>query len=51
MILKDYSFRGEICYLIDYKSGDILYNKKETTTFEPASLTKILTALIVFDKL
>lgn len=38
------------CALIDASSGTILYGKNEDCTFEPASTTKVMTALVVLDK-
>ena len=36
--------------LIDASSGTVLYGKNENSTFEPASTTKVMTALVVLDK-
>lgn len=38
------------CALIDASSGTVLYGKNEEYTFEPASTTKVMTALVVLDK-
>lgn len=38
------------CALIDASSGTVLYGKNENYTFEPASTTKVMTALVVLDK-
>lgn len=38
------------CILIDASSGTVLYGKNENCTFEPASTTKVMTALVVLDK-
>lgn len=35
-------------YLVDFHSGDVLASKNEEMTIEPASLTKIMTAYIIF---
>lgn len=36
--------------LIDASTGTVLYGKNENSTFEPASTTKIVTALVVLDR-
>ena len=38
------------CALIDASSGKVLYGKNENFTFEPASTTKVMTAIVVLDK-
>lgn len=38
------------CALIDASSGTILYGKNEYNSFEPASTTKVMTALVVLDR-
>lgn len=38
------------CALIDASSGTVMYGKNENCTFEPASTTKVMTALVVLDK-
>lgn len=38
------------CALIDASSGKVLYGKNENCTFEPASTTKVMTAIVVLDK-
>ncbi|OOM11860.1 D-alanyl-D-alanine carboxypeptidase family protein [Clostridium saccharobutylicum] len=38
------------CALIDASSGQMLYGKNENTQYEPASTTKVMTALIVLEK-
>lgn len=37
------------CALIDASSGKVLYGKNENCTFEPASTTKVMTALVVLE--
>ena len=37
--------------LIDHHSGRVLASRKENERFEPASLTKLMTAYVVFRKL
>jgi D-alanyl-D-alanine carboxypeptidase (penicillin-binding protein 5/6) len=37
--------------IIDFDSGEILYEKNARTPMQPASMTKIMTASIVFDQL
>ena len=36
--------------LIDASTGEVLFGKNEETTFEPASTTKVMTALITLEK-
>ncbi|OOM72935.1 D-alanyl-D-alanine carboxypeptidase family protein [Clostridium sp. BL-8] len=36
--------------LIDASTGEVLFGKNEETTFEPASTTKVITALITLEK-
>ncbi|MFT8351334.1 serine hydrolase [Clostridium saccharoperbutylacetonicum] len=38
------------CILIDASTGQVLFGKNEESTFEPASTTKIMTALITLEK-
>lgn len=38
------------CALIDASTGQMLYGKNEDTQYEPASTTKVMTALIVLEK-
>lgn len=38
------------CVLIDASTGQVLFGKNEESTFEPASTTKIMTALITLEK-
>ncbi|AGX41662.1 D-alanyl-D-alanine carboxypeptidase family protein [Clostridium saccharobutylicum] len=38
------------CALIDASTGQMLYGKNENTQYEPASTTKVMTALIVLEK-
>lgn len=38
------------CALIDASTGTVIYGKNENYTFEPASTTKVMTALVVLDK-
>ncbi len=42
--------KADSIMLIDVKSGDVLYHKKETEKVFPASTTKILTSLLVLEK-
>ncbi|PHS40035.1 MAG: D-alanyl-D-alanine carboxypeptidase [Robiginitomaculum sp.] len=37
--------------ILDYQSGEILFEKNARTLMYPASMTKIMTAIIVFDRL
>ena len=38
------------CVLIDASTGQVLYGKNEEKTFEPASTTKVMTALITLER-
>lgn len=38
------------CALIDASTGQVLYGKNEEKVFEPASTTKVITALVALDK-
>lgn len=38
------------CALIDATTGELLYGKNEDNCFEPASTTKVMTAIVVLDK-
>jgi len=38
------------CVLIDASTGEVLYGKNDDKTFEPASTTKVITALIALEK-
>ena len=43
------SFRAKAAYAVDLKSGAALYDQNSLTRLEPASTTKIMTALLVLD--
>ena len=38
------------CVLIDASTGEVLYGKNDDKTFEPASTTKVMTALLTLEK-
>lgn len=40
-----------VAYLVDMSSGVVLYDKNSTRLIQPASMTKMMTALLVFDAL
>jgi len=42
---------AEFAVIMDHESGDILYSKNGTDLMIPASMTKIMTAHLVFDRL
>lgn len=46
-----YSGAAPVAYLVDLSSGAVLYRKNETKRVPPASMTKMLTAYVVFDML
>jgi len=43
------SLEAEAAILIDASTGDILYNKNSTTRYYPASITKLMTVLLVLE--
>ncbi len=45
----DFSVESEGAILIDADSGAVLYEKNATTAYYPASITKVLTAIIVLE--
>ncbi|WP_139355461.1 D-alanyl-D-alanine carboxypeptidase family protein [Oribacterium sp. C9] len=45
----DFSLNSEGAILIDADSGAILYEKNSTTAYFPASITKVLTAVLVLE--
>ena len=45
------SFRLELVFLIDYHSNEILYEIGSRHQIYPASMTKIMTAIVAFDLL
>lgn len=46
-------FKSEapVAYLVDMSSGTVLYDKNSRRSIQPASMTKMMTALLVFDAL
>jgi D-alanyl-D-alanine carboxypeptidase (penicillin-binding protein 5/6) len=47
---SDVSVNAPVAILIDLSSGKVLYEKNSNQKMYPASLTKILTAIIVLEK-
>ena len=45
----EYNIKAKTAILQDYLSGEILYEKKPNLSIFPASMTKIMTTIIVFD--
>ena len=45
----DFAVESEGAILIDADSGAVLYEKNATTAYYPASITKVLTAIIVLE--
>ena len=43
------SITGESAYLVEINSGAVLYGKNENETRFPASITKVMTALVVLE--
>ncbi len=46
-----YDSAAPIAYLIDLSSGAVLYDKQSTKRIAPASMTKMLSAYVIFDKI
>ncbi len=49
-ISQDLSINSANAVLIDLKSGKVLFDKNSTTRMYPASMTKIMTAIIVLER-
>lgn len=47
--INDYPFTADGIVLMDAKTGKVLFSKNEQQTFYPASITKIITALIALE--
>ena len=45
----DFDVKARTAILQDYYSGEILYEKDADKSIYPASMTKIMTAIIAFD--
>ena len=45
----EFDIKARTAILQDYLSGEILYEKKPDLSIFPASMTKIMTTIIVFD--
>ena len=43
--------RAKAAILVDYRNGDVLYAKNPDLALEPASMSKLMTALMVFEEL
>jgi D-alanyl-D-alanine carboxypeptidase (penicillin-binding protein 5/6) len=43
--------KAKYAYLMDYDSGEVLFDKNGNVTMAPSSMTKIMTTYIIFDKL
>ena len=47
--LADFDVKARTAILLDYHSGEILYEKNADKSIYPASMTKIMTSIIAFD--
>ena len=47
----NFNTSAEYAYLLDYESGEVLYDKKGNVPMAPSSMTKIMTSYIAFKKL
>lgn len=47
----NFSTSADYAYLIDYESGEVLYDKNGNIRMTPSSMTKIMTSYIAFKKL
>lgn len=47
---EDFQTKASHAYLIDYDTGEVLFEKKGDELMPPASMSKLMTAYIVFDK-
>ena len=46
---SNFDLKARTAILLDYHSGEILYEKEPDRSIYPASMTKIMTAIIAFD--
>ena len=51
IFLTNYNTSAEYAYLLDYESGEVLYDKNGNIPMAPSSMTKIMTSYIAFKKL
>ncbi len=47
----NFNTNAEYAYLVDYESGEVLYDKNGNVPMTPSSMTKIMTSYIAFAKL
>lgn len=48
---NNFSTSAKYAYLIDFESGEVLYDKNGNTAMPPSSMTKIMTSYIIFQNL
>lgn len=48
---KDFETTAKYAYMLDYNTGTVLFEKNADEQMEPSSMTKIMTAYLVFDAL
>src|SRR5215470_18508457 len=48
---EDLQTTAQTLYIVDYQTGAVLADKNSTARIEPASLTKMMTAYLVFEAL
>ena len=51
IFLTNYNTSAEYAYLLDYESGEVLYDKSGNIPMAPSSMTKMMTSYIAFKKL
>lgn len=47
----DFNTEAKFAYMIDFDTGTVLYNKRGDEAMPPASMSKLMTAYIIFSKL
>jgi len=48
---SDFDTPAEFAYMIDYNTGEVLFEKNADAEMEPSSMTKIMTGYLLFDAL
>ena len=51
IFLTNFNTSAEYAYLLDYESGEVLYDKSGNIPMAPSSMTKMMTSYIAFKKL
>ena len=49
--LANHNIKARTAILVDYQSGKVLYELQPDHSIHPASMTKIMTTIVVFDLL